>query len=351
MEGKKLQLTNSGQKALSAPPHQIIRQLWQKWLKNSILDELKRINNIKGQTGKAKKTLTATNPRRKIITNALKDCPVGEWVEMKEFCRYLQAAGYDWQISRNPDALNFDNSSFIDLGFFEGSYHWQTLQARYLLCFLLEYVATLGLIDVAYVLPGDAKIGWSDLFAEKFFSCYDGLIYFRLNALGAYGLGLTKEYTPIVGEIESEVKVLANLEIIVTGKKLNASEELILNLYAERLSESVWKLTEAQLLKAINSGHQLADFEAFLLKLAQNSLPDTVKQLFTDLTVRVNSLTKRGTGIIIDCQDSTLAILIANNSLTKKYCSLAADKSLVVPLESETKFRNALLKLGYALPR
>ncbi|HEY9798490.1 MAG TPA: hypothetical protein V6D30_22850 [Leptolyngbyaceae cyanobacterium] len=36
---------------------------------------------------------------------------------------------------------------------------------------------------------------------------------------------------------------------------------------------------------------------------------------------------------------------------TKPYYRLAGDRSLVVPMASETKFRNALLKLGYSLPR
>ncbi len=194
------------------------------------------------------------------------------------------------------------------------------------------------------------KVGWSKIFEERFFSSYDGLIYFRLNALGAYCLGLTKEYTPPVVEVSSEAKVLPNLEIVVTGEVLSASEQLMLDLYTEKISDSVWKLTEKQLLNAHSEGHKLSEFEAFLLKLSSNSLPKTVRQLLADVTAKANSLTKRGTGIIIDCADTALANLIAHDSRTKKYCILAGKKSLVVPLELETKFRNGLQKLGYSLP-
>ncbi len=356
VEGTKLQLTSEGQKALNTPPQQVIGQIWQKWLKTKMIDELRRINQIKGQTGKAGRSLMATHKRRQGILKAIKDCPVEKWVDIKEFCHYIQAVGYEFSVSRKPDSFSLENSSFIEIGLAKNfsdsssSYYWEALEGRYLLCFLFEYMATLGLLDVAYVHPGKAKVGWSKLFEERFFSRYDGLIYFRLNALGAYCLGLTKEYTPPVLEVSSEAKVLGNLEIVVTGEVLSASEQLMLELYTEKISDSVWKLTEKQLLNAHSEGHQLSEFEAFLLKLSSQSLPKTVQQLLADVTVKTNSLTKRGTGIIVDCADAALANLIAHDSRTKKYCFLAGEKSLVIPVELETKFRNGLQKLGYSLP-
>ncbi|MDJ0577197.1 MAG: helicase-associated domain-containing protein [Xenococcaceae cyanobacterium MO_234.B1] len=356
VEGTKLQLTSAGQNALNTPPQQVIRQIWQKWLKTKIIDELKRINQIKGQTGKAGRSLTATHKRRQGILKAIKDCPIGKWIDIREFSHYIQAVGYEFSIRLTTDSFSLENSSFIEIGLSQkfsdssSSYYWEALEGRYLLCFLFEYMATLGLLDVAYVHPGKAKVGWSKIFEERFFSSYDGLIYFRLNALGAYCLGLTKEYTPPVVEVSSEAKVLPNLEIVVTGEVLSASEQLMLDLYTEKISDSVWKLTEKQLLNAHSEGHKLSEFEAFLLKLSSNSLPKTVRQLLADVTAKANSLTKRGTGIIIDCADTALANLIAHDSRTKKYCILAGKKSLVVPLELETKFRNGLQKLGYSLP-
>ncbi len=128
-------------------------------------------------------------------------------------------------------------------------------------------MATLGLLDIAYVHPEKAKFGWGKSFEERFFSRYDGLIYFRLNALGTYCLGLTKEYTPPVVEVSSEAKVLPNLEIVVTGEVLSASEQLMLDLYTEKISDSVWKLTEKQLLKAYSEGHKLSELESFFIKI------------------------------------------------------------------------------------
>jgi hypothetical protein len=104
------------------------------------------------------------------------------------------------------------------------------------------------------------------------------------------------------------------------------------------------------LLDAHAQGHSIAELERFLGRLSGEPLPETVKQLLADIQTRANSLTKRGTAILIDCADPALAALIANDSRTKKYCLLAGERSLVVPIEVETKFRNALQKLGYSLP-
>jgi len=46
-----------------------------------------------------------------------------------------------------------------------------------------------------------------------------------------------------------------------------------------------------------------------------------------------------------------LAVLIANDSRTKKFCQLAGDRYLVVLTENETKFRSALRQMGYVIPR
>jgi len=61
---------------------------------------------------------------------------------------------------------------------------------------LFEYVALLGLIDVAYLHPNDGILSLrSNDYYESTLSRYDGL-YFRLTPLGAYCLGLSDRYQP-----------------------------------------------------------------------------------------------------------------------------------------------------------
>src|SRR3989442_3928132 len=78
---------------------------------------------------------------------------------------------------------------------YEGFHDWELLQGRYALCLLFEYAATLGLIDVAYVAPAGVRRDFRSLWGTEdldFLSRYDRLLYFRLNPLAAYYLGLAE---------------------------------------------------------------------------------------------------------------------------------------------------------------
>jgi hypothetical protein len=75
-----------------------------------------------------------------------------------------------------------------------------------------------------------------------------------------------------------------------------------------------------------------------------------VEQFFADCRSRSQSLQDQGMARLIECADATLAVQIAHDSRTKRYCQLAGERHLVVLLDDETRFRNGLRKLGYSLP-
>ncbi|MGB3265629.1 MAG: hypothetical protein WBA89_16920 [Microcoleus sp.] len=83
----------------------------------------------------------------------------------------------------------------------------------------------------------------------------------------------------------------------------------------------------------------------------ERHIPQTVQQFLADVKERSNSLQDLGTVKLIECTSAHLALLIANDSRTKKFCQLAGDRTLAVPLGQETKFRTALRQMGYVLPQ
>jgi len=188
--GSRLRLTKAGQKALLLPPAAAIRTTWERWLGTTILDELGRIDCIKGQTGKGKRGLTALAGRRAAIRDGLADCPVGRWVATDELFRYMRAVGHDFEVIRDRWTLYISDPQYGALGY-KGFGEWKVLQARYALCVLFEYAATLGLIDVAHVPPAGARNDFHSIWGTDdlaFFSRYDGLVYFRVTPLGAHCL-------------------------------------------------------------------------------------------------------------------------------------------------------------------
>ncbi|KAF0250507.1 MAG: hypothetical protein FD167_81 [bacterium] len=351
LTGKRLSLTKAGKKALSLPPVEVIKDIWKRWTKTKIFDEFRRIDVIKGQTGKAKRHFTAMEGRRSVIAKALTDCEVGKWVSTKEFSRYMVAAGHDFEVVREAYELYICEHGYGNLGY-EGYGGWNILQERYLLCLLFEYMATLGLIDVAYVPPSGIRTDYSKMWGTddlSFLSRYDGLLYFRLNSLGAYCLGILDKYTPTPMESKPTLRVLPNREIAAIGAKLSPSDQLLLDLYTQKVSDSVWKLDQAKIMSAIETGRKISELEEFLEARSSHQIPETVKHFISDLAERANCLKNRGQAQLIECVDVALATLIANDSRTKKFCLLAGERHIVVLAEFESQFRKALRQIGYVI--
>ncbi|NJM97484.1 MAG: hypothetical protein HC800_10200 [Phormidesmis sp. RL_2_1] len=351
LKGKKLELTQAGQKAMGADPAKTLKAIWKKWLKTTLLDELRRIETIKGQTGKGKRGLTAVSGRRKHIMDVLSQCPLERWVEYEELTHYIIATGQSFEVSRSPETLYISEPGY---GYLYDTSSWSILQDAYLRCFLFEYAATLGLIDVAYAAPYDVPQGeFHQLWGAddySFLSRYDGLLAFRINPLGAFCMGFADSYTAAPVAVESTLRILPNLDIVMTGQPLSPAEALMMDTFTVQTADAVWKLDRETALKAAEAGHALKEFQDFLAQASAEAFPKTVEQFFEDCLSRSQSLKDHGIARLIECTDATLAALIAHDSRTKKYCQLAGEKHLVVLLDQETRFRNGLRKLGYSLP-
>ena len=353
LNGKTLALTNAGRKALGEPPEKVLCALWNKWQKTTLLDELSRIDCIKGQGGKGKRGLTAVKGRRQAIQTALKSCEPERWIAVNDFFRYMIASGIEFEITRNLWTLYIADPNYGNLGD-AGVNDWIILQARYVLCLLFEYAATLGLIDVAFILPHSARNDYVDLWGADnldFLSRYDGLLYFRLTPLGAYCLGLRDSYQPSMPVTRARLRVLPNLDVVVAGRALSPADELLLNSFMRRKSDAVWHLDRDSLLAAVENGRDLTILRDFLAASSDDLLPGNVEQFLDDIAQRTRQLQDKGMARLIECADPALAALLANDSRTKRYCLLAGERHLAVFADDETRFRSALRKLGYSLPK
>ncbi|MBZ5621482.1 MAG: helicase-associated domain-containing protein [Acidobacteriia bacterium] len=349
LSGTRLQLTKAGRRALSEPPAGTIRTLWTKWMDTTILDELARIECVKGQTGKGKRGLTAVSGRRRAIAGSLADCPPGGWIATDEFLRHMRATGNDVAVTRDAWGLYICEQQFGSLGY-DGNE--RILDQRYVLSLLFEYAATLGMLDVALIPPAGARRDFRGMWGTDelpFFSRYDGLMYFRLTPLGAYCLGVESNYQPAPVEVKPVLRVLSNLDIAATGSDLEQSDRLALNAYATPVSDFVWRLEAGKLLAAIEAGRQVEEIRAFLAARSGAALPDTATRLLDDVAGRTTKVHDRGLARLVECADPALAALIANDTRTRKHCMRAGERHLVVASSSEAAFRRALRDAGYLL--
>lgn len=349
LSGSRLQLSKAGRKALSDPAAQTIRTLWKKWLDTTIIDELARIECVKGQTGKGKRGLTAVSSRRKAIADSLAECPPGGWIAADEFARHMRATGNDLEVTRDAWGLYIGDQQYGSFGYDDNE---PFLNQGYLLSVLLEYAATLGMIDVALVPPAGARRDFRNMWGTDdlpFFSRYDGLMYFRLTPLGAYCLGVDADYRPAPVEVKPVLQVLENLEIEATGSELDLSDRLALDAYAVAVSDLVWRLDAVKLLAAIEAGARIEEVCEFLAARGGPALPDTVVRMLDDIAERTTKFRDLGLARLIECADATLAATIANDARIRKHCLRAGDRHLVVTAASEAVFRRGLREAGYLL--
>ncbi len=350
LSGTRLQLTRAGRKALAQPAAETLRNLWDKWRHTTLIDELARIECVKGQTGKkGKHGLTAVSSRRDAISVALAESPGGVWIATDEFFRFLRASGIDFSVSEDPWHLYIGDPHYGSLGY---AHCGSILEERYLYAFLLEYAATLGIIDVALVPPAGARHNYHDLWGADdlvYFNRYDGLMFLRVTPLGAYCLGAEDAYRPAPLETRPVLHVLPNLEVAAIGAALEPGDRIALDTYATRLSDLVWRLEPDRLLAAMDAGRPIHEIREFLEARSGAAIPATVTRLLDDIAERSTKIRERGLARLVECADAALAALIANDSRIGKHCLQAGERHLVVPAASEAAFKRNLREAGYLL--
>ncbi len=351
-KGGKLALSSAGLKALSASNHaDSLQTIWKKWLKSKLIDEFSRIDDIKGQKSKGR-VMTAVAPRRAIIDNALRYCPIGAWIDINDFSNFMIVENLTFEVTHNPWKLYICDPEHGSLGY-SGFHDWSILQLRYVLCILFEYAAPLGMIDIGYVNPKEARKDFRGLWGVDdldFLSRYDGLAYFRLTPLGAYCLGISNTYSP--ASIPSTVRLAAmpSLKINIVAGQLSEEESSVLDTWALQINnEDCWQLDRSKALKAIEKGHDITELRMFLEARDDQPLPEPVDSFIRTCQKRGQALKVVGTALLIECQDDQTAMLIAEHKDTLKLCQRVGNRQLIVRSEHAEKFRVLTHALGFGV--
>jgi hypothetical protein len=227
------------------------------------------------------------------------------------------------------------------------------LQGRFVLAFLFEYAATLGLMDVAYISPIRARNDFRDRWGTDDHWClsrYDGLLFIRINSLGAWCLGMAEHYEPEAVTVRPVLKVLPNLDVVATDVPLSPGDVLLLERFAERQSEAVWHLQASKLLEAVEGGLTVGELKDFLAARSPGPLPQTVEVFLADLAHKAGQLEDQGTARLVACADAHVARVLANDRRLRKLCQRAGERHLVFRAADEVAVRRALRELGYVLP-
>ena len=348
--GGKLMLTKQGKEMAQNQSPSAFRDGIERLISDDRFDEFNRINRIRGQTGKGKRGMTRPSERREAICDSMAQWPVNRWVSLDVAFRFVYASGNELTLTKAPWYLYLCEHRYGHLSDCSSE-----LDRQYLRVCLFESLATLGLIDVAYSYPHwlwpefGGSWGAED---EEFCGRYDGLLYASLNPLGAYCLRVTDTYDPPPAPQRNLFKVLPNRELAITGlEETSATDCSMLELFARRKSDHVWRLDSKRILDHVENGGSTDDLTEFLTKNSADKLPHTVEVYLKDLADKISAVTGAEEALLIEFKDDTTAALVAHDPRAGKLCQLAGDRHLVVRKKNERAFRTAAKKLGYVLPR
>ncbi len=348
--GSHLALSPAGVKALTTAPAEVLRGLWRKWLKTTLLDEFSRIDAIKGQNSKGR-VMSALAPRRAAIEEALKECPIGRWVSFDDFSRFMQASDRNFVVTHDAWKLYLGERQYGSLGY-DGSSGWNILQDRYILAVLFEYAATLGMLDVAYFHPAGACDDYRGMWGADelaFLSRYDGMHNFRVTALGAYLLGIDSAYRPVAIPSNLALSVLPSLQVNVVRGTLRTEDALLLESWAEPVADGSWHLDRQKALIAIEKGYDIAELKGFLESHDDMPLPELVESFLTRCERDGKALKASGSALLIECRDNETAEIVAAHKETNSLCLRAGPRTLVVRTDQLDRFHERVRILGFGM--
>ncbi len=271
---------------------------------------------------------------------------MGEWINIEDLFRFIHASDFNLNICNDYYRLYLGEQNYGTLAYANNPF--EMIEGRYIMVYFFEYLATLGLLDIAYTPPYYVRSDYRHLWGADdidFLSRYDGLLYFRINTLGEYCLGLTSQYEPKQIATPYLFEINRHLDINLI-REIQPNEEQILTLFASKNSDNEWEFSERKTLATIETGQKTQDIYDFLKQRTEADLAVEVKDFFAEQDHKASAFVDGGRAQIIH-SSAHLIKIISSEISTKNLCHKIDAKTVIVSEKKEKEFYKALKKLGY----
>jgi hypothetical protein len=216
----------------------------------------------------------------------------------------------------------------------------------------MESLATLGLVDIAWVYPHDLWPEFKDSYgrdSHSYVGRYDGLLAVRLNALGAYCFRVRETFDFSPAPEEKRFHLLPNHDLAGVEAP-DAADLAFLELIATQKSERVWRLDAPTILLAMQQGTRLSDVRDFLSNSTRQGIPVNIDKWLEDLGDKALACGTAHRAVILEWKDSVQAHLVATSTGTGKLCHHAGENRIAVAERHLAAFSREARKLGFLIP-
>jgi rRNA-processing protein FCF1 len=239
--------------------------LLESYKKSQSIDEIERITENKFKYPKSRLNLKNV---REVILKYLIKCPIDEWVDINEFSTKLKINSKDFIKSNIGWIELYDD---YDRYYYNPRNTWSILEKRFIEISLLEYLSTIGIVDVMVDTNYD---DYDD-------TMYITTNYFRLTKFGAHILGINKNYKPdqIENSKENKFIIQPNFEIIISESEFKHKHCMFFDRFAEKIVDdkiTIYKLNFKSMLAAMEVGFDIEEIIQYLEKNTKNQIPENV---------------------------------------------------------------------------
>ena len=197
------------------------------------------------------------------------------------------------------------------------------------------------MLDIAYEEPNTSE------FAKTYFSDYDGLNYIRINQLGAYILGLSKEYTTEI--VTGGKLIFADDSLIILAEGDISLYDVLLKNYAEKVSETRFRVTPQSFLKDCKSRKDLKSKIDTFRQTVSQKLPPNWEEFIGTLIEKNKNITPVNDFKVfkINANEKELQQIVAQDKVLKDLVIKAEKFHVLVSSDNYAKFKSRLKDFGY----
>ena len=340
------ELSTAGRRYLQSQSPALFLKAFERWVEQGKFDELTRIAELRGLNARGTRLSPPTSRREKII-EALSWCPTDTWLSLCDFYRAIKIWQFDFAVELTAWSQLY-TGPYRDYGQMSGDEYWNIVHGLYINVVIMEYLATIGAVDIAYVSEDVSMVANAHYFIDSVLSLHDGLLYFRINKWGAFLLGQADDYVPSLPPQRELFLINETLRLQLLTELL-PHEQLQLDMIAERVEDRVYQLSTGKLLTAVESGQEFDYLADFLTSNHRGTPPQAMIDWLARLKRNLKAFTEGARAILIPLKQPGLLAMIEGDAVLSKLCRPLDDKTVLVLATNLKKFRQRLKELGFLL--
>jgi hypothetical protein len=329
-------------KMLELPEHEFAKRVYNDYMSKNNIYETHYITYIRLFDGEG---WVPWHECRKEVVDLLKTCPVGKFVQYADFQKYMEIFHKKFFRKHINRAVYLQGYDFGDD--YYGGYNpdWYECDDR-IIQTILEFLGVIGVIDIAY----KERVPWIRCAGGDF---YIGVAGFNITPLGAWLLGLHKEYAaPKKANAEGTntgvgLTVNDDNTVVITGLKERIKHEIYLSRFLTKIesdeNNAVYLVDFPAIVKAYDMGVEPREVYNYLERESKTPMPKNLSYNFRKWQMQVGRLKIR-TVTILESDDEDLLTDFLENRTIHNQTVEAVKNAVIINDGSKKKVKAALNK-------